>query len=92
MAGLDDGECLGRVRGIQRRIAKRTQLRQHIVFHQPVVLDDKDRLVTAFDLSDGDAFGNRRVPIPGGRYILIVVPWPPSLEILRCPADCLMNP
>jgi len=49
-------------------------LSQHIFANQPVVFDDKDRLVSAFDVATETASGTSDTPVPGGRYILIVVP------------------
>ena len=49
MAGLDDRQRFGRVRRIQRDVAERMQLRQHIVAHQLVVFDDQDGFVAALD-------------------------------------------
>ena len=79
VARLDDGERLRRIRGFQRDVAQRTQLRQHIVAHQPVVFDHQDGFVAAFDGAAASAPLARPAAVPGGRYIRIVVPWPSSL-------------
>ena len=58
--GLDDRERLRCVGRIQRDVAERMQLRQHIVAHQPVVLDDQDGFVAALQSRCGRGLGRQR--------------------------------
>ena len=60
MAGIGDRERFCRIRGIQRDVAQRMQLRQHIVAHQFVVFDNQDGFVTALDDGRRRRLGGRQ--------------------------------
>src|SRR6266446_4434845 len=60
LSRLDDRKRLSGVSGLQRDVAQRAQLGQHILANEPVVFDDEDGLMSAFDLRDGTGLEHER--------------------------------
>ena len=80
LAGFDDGERFRGIGRIQRDVAQRMQLRQDVIPHQLVVLDDQDGFMPALDGRRDCVFGRgqrsgarRQIHLDGGAVALLAV-------------------
>ena len=78
-ARFDDGEGFGRISRSQGHVPQALQLGVYVVTDEFVVFNDRIRSCPPSTIDAAAASAIAEPPVPGGRYILIVVPWPSSL-------------